>query len=592
MRHSLFAFVAALGASGLAMAANHVAPVTPVGAGPFTVACSNVAQDESFIAALASTPEEIWEGRPRDGEGRYISQILSAPDTALRFDVPVPDLREIYPRFAGDLVPHVAIVCHPTPQANGDPDYVLPGTGDIVPRMQPAGAAPRLIHLTEHAAGYGIFFSPPQTAIPARLPLVLFSHGLGGSPISPGHLEAMVDLASHGYMVAAVFHGDPRFSRIRVGDLRDFLTVLAHFDEFVEMELMRPASLKALADTLLAHPGYAPGIDPERIGGFGASLGGQAMANLLGARLTASLGLACRDTVTDPRVKVAVGLVPYAGQSFLPSFCDDQGGADQVDRPYLAISGTADLTAPIKMMEQAINRFQGSRYLVELAGVEHGYEAEMRGDVMTWTVTFLNAYLRVAEDPDAIARLIRMGSVSGGPQDALRVDAHVPFAPGPDEALTREFYNEPLDHYFIASGADEIALILAGGAGPGWRLTGHAFRSFTRLPPLNFTTAVPVCRFYGALAGGPNSHFFTASASECDLVKRYGGWYYEGTGFYIEPVSAGGSCPPGYLQVLRAYNEGFARNDSNHRFTTSDSTWREMQRHGWTLEGAVMCALP
>ena len=216
----------------------------------------------------------------------------------------------------------------------------------------------------------------------------------------------------------------------------------------------------------------------------------------------------------------------------------------------------------------------------------------MRGDVMTWTVTFLNAYLRVAEDPGAIARLIRMGSVSGGPQDALRVDAHVPFPPGPDEALTREFYHAALNHFFIASGADEIALILAGGAGPGWQLTGHAFRSFTRLPPLNFTTAAPVCRFYGALAGGPNSHFFTASASECDLVKRSGGWYYEGTGFYIEPVSADGACPSGYLQVLRAYNEGFVRNDSNHRFTTSDSTWREMQRHGWTLEGAVMCALP
>ncbi|MBK6981444.1 MAG: hypothetical protein IPH30_08095 [Betaproteobacteria bacterium] len=258
--------------------------------------------------------------------------------------------------------------------------------------------------------------------------------------------------------------------------------MLAHFDEFVEMELMRPASLKALVDTLLAHPGYAPGIDPERIGGFGASMGGQAMANLLGARLTASLGLACRDTVTDPRVKVAVGLVPLRGQSFLPSFCDDQGGADRVDRPFLAISGTADFTAPIKMMEQAIHRFRGSRYLVELADVEHGYEAAMRGDVMTWTVTFLNAYLRVAEDPGAIARLIRMGSVSGGPQDALRVDAHVPFPPGPDEALTREFYHAALNHFFIASGADEIALILAGGAGPGWQLTGHAFRSFTRLP--------------------------------------------------------------------------------------------------------------
>jgi len=63
-------------------------------------------------------------------------------------------------------------------------------------------------------------------------------------------------------------------------------------------------------------------------------------------------------------------------------------------------------------------------------------------------------------------------------------------------------------------------------------------------------------------------------------------------GFYILPVGADGRCPPGHLQVLRAYNQGDARNDSNHRFVTSDSTWREMERHGWALEGAVMCSRP
>ena len=591
MRHSLIALAATLGICNPATAANHDTVAPPLASGPFTVACSNIAQDEALIASLGSTPEEIWEGKPRDGEERYVTQILAAPATALRFDAPVPDLRETYPRHAGGSVPHVAIVCHPTPQSNTDPDYVLPGSGDIVPRMQPAGAPPRLIGAAEYAAAYGIFLSPAPPG-PARLPLILFSHGLGGSPISPGHLDALVELASHGFMVAAVFHGDPRFSRIRVEDLNEFLALLANFDEFVEMEMMRPVSVKALVDVLLSHPGYAPGIDPDRIGGFGASLGGQSMANLLGARLTTSLGLACRDTVTDPRIKAAVGLVPYAGQTFLPSFCDDQNGADGVARPYLAISGTADTTAPIKMVEQAMNRFGGSRYLVELQGVKHEYLPEYRGDVMTWSVTFLNAYLQVAADPAAMARLIRLQGVADGPQDALRLDVHVPFPAGPGEAPVLEFYNDPLGHYFIAAGEDEIAIILAGGAGPGWRLTGHAFKAYTSMPADAFTTVAPVCRFYGALAGGPNSHFFTASASECDFVKRAGGWYYEGTGFYIAQVTADGRCPPGNLQVLRAYNQGFPRNDSNHRFVTSDSTWREMERHGWVLEGAVMCARP
>jgi hypothetical protein len=593
MHPPLVALAAAVLATSLpAAAVNHEWVLNPVAAGPLRVACSNIAQDEAVIAALGSTPAEIWEGRPRDGAPRYIAQILASPGTALQFDAPVPELREIYPRYAGQSVPFVAIVCHPTPQDNPDADYVLPGTADRVPRMQPAGAPPRLIGLAEHAAAFGIAVDPAVPDTSARLPLLVFSHGLGGSPISSGYIGAMIDLASQGFMVAAVFHGDARFSQIRIEDLGGFALALANFDKFVEMELLRPVSLKAMVDTLLAHPGFAPGIDPERIGGFGASLGGQAMANVLGARLTTSLGLACRGTVTDSRVKAAVGLVPYAGQTFLPAFCDDQVGAEGVNRPYLAISGTADTTAPIKMMEQALNRFQGSRYLVELQGVEHEYRPEFRGDVMTWSVTFLNAYLGVAADPGAMSRFIMLGSAAGGVPDGLRVDVHVPSSPGPGESRAAEFYNDPLGHYFMAATTEEIDLILAGGAGPGWRLTGQAFKAYPQMPADAFTTVAPVCRFYGVPAGGPNSHFFTASAAECDLVKRAGGWFYEGIGFYITPVDAGGRCPSGTLQVLRAYNQGYPRNDSNHRFVTSDSTWREMARQGWALEGAVMCARP
>lgn len=593
MRPPLIALAVAVLATSLPVSAvNHDTVTAPVAAGPLRVACSNIAQDEAAIASLGSTPAEIWEGRPRDGQPRYITQILASPGAALQFDAPVPDLRDIYPRYAGQSVRFVAIVCHPTPQDNPDPDYVLPGTTDRVPRMQPAGAAPRLIGLAEHAAAFGIAVDPAVPGTPARLPLLVFSHGLGGSPISAGYIDAMVDLASQGFMVAAVFHGDPRFSQIRIEDLGGFALALANFDQFVEMELLRPVALKATVDALLANPAFAPGIDPERIGGFGASLGGQAMANILGARLTTSLRLACRDTVTDPRIKAAVGLVPYAGQTFLPAFCNDQAGAEGVDRPFLAISGTADTTAPIGMMEQALNRFRGSRYLVELQGVEHEYRPEFRDDVMTWSVTFLNAYLGVAVDPGAMSRFIRLASTAGGVPDALRVDVHVPLAPGPGESRTVEFYNDPLGHYFIVATDEEIGLILAGRAGPGWRLTGHAFKSYPRMPADTITTVAPVCRFYGVPAGGPNSHFFTASAAECDMVRRAQGWFYEGIGFYIAPVAADGRCPPGYLQVLRAYNQGFPRNDSNHRFVTSDSTWREMARHGWALEGAVMCARP
>ena len=106
-----------------------------------------------------------------------------------------------------------------------------------------------------------------------------------------------------------------------------------------------------------------------------------------------------------------------------------------------------------------------------------------------------------------------------------------------------------------------------------------------------FTNVTPVCRFYGALAGGPNSHFFTASPGECEFVKGAGGWYYEGIGFNVVP-QANGNCPSGMLEVNRAYNDRFSTNDSNHRYSTSDSTMREMSRRGWIVEGTVWCSRP
>ena len=51
-------------------------------------------------------------------------------------------------------------------------------------------------------------------------------------------------------------------------------------------------------------------------------------------------------------------------------------------------------------------------------------------------------------------------------------------------------------------------------------------------------------------------------------------------------------CPAGYLSVNRAYTRRAAQNDSNHRFTTSDSTIKEMGDKGWGVEGTVMCARP
>ena len=295
----------------------------------------------------------------------------------------------------------------------------------------------------------------------------------------------------------------------------------------------------------------------------------------------------------DPRIKAAFAYVPYSGQSWLPAFCDDQRGAEGVTRPFMAMTGSQDTTAPEKLSEQAVNRMKGSRYMISLLGGEHELRTQDAGDLFTWMLTFFNAYLDVRADPGAMARLIKMAQVQGGRMDSLVVDVHVPtsFDTANFERPAREFYNTQLDHYFMAAGQDEVDIILAGGAGPGWVLTNESFKVFSRLPSDTFTTVTPVCRFYGALAGGPNSHFFTASPGECEFVKGAGGWYYEGIGFNVVPQN-NGDCPAGMLEVNRAYNDRFRTNDSNHRYSTSDSTMREMSRRGWIVEGTVWCSRP
>ena len=155
-----------------------------------------------------------------------------------------------------------------------------------------------------------------------------------------------------------------------------------------------------------------------------------------------------------------------------------------------------------------------------------------------------------------------------------------------------EFYNTRLDHYFITADSQEAAAIDAGAAGPGWQRTGRGFRAWIAKDGIP-ADAQPVCRFYGAPGLGPNSHFYTADARECDVVRKDPGWRYEGVAFYsIVPSTgfAGVGCPTGMQRVLRAYNNRFAQNDSNHRYTTDPDVIIQMQQQGWTDEGVVLCS--
>jgi predicted dienelactone hydrolase len=373
--------------------------------GPYAVACSNVEQVFSRVGA-GEDVTSYWEGLPlSDGTPRYATDLLADPGNTLIATVTAPQDSNLYGEFAGQEVKFVVIACYPTMADNPRPDYPLnpPQTDRVVPHMQTGSDAPLFADAS------------------VRYPVVAFSHGYMGSPISSDdYMLALTVCASYGYVVIAPFHGDLRFSNLKIDNLDDAIAVASHLDNFTAMQALRPLSISAALDLVLAHLQWKDHIDTAKIGGFGASMGGETMLLLAGAGLTTSyfdIGSSWKQVTRDTRIKAAVGYVPYFGQPILPAFGRNQDGLDGITLSFLGISGTADTTAPIYETEIGMKRLTGTRELVALSGVTHGFDVASKNDILTWTLTFLDAEVR--GNSEAITRLSTMGSVAGGGDDSV-----------------------------------------------------------------------------------------------------------------------------------------------------------------------------
>ena len=209
----------------------------------------------------------------------------------------------------------------------------------------------------------------------------------------------------------------------------------------------------------------------------------------------------------------------------------------------------------------------------------------------------LAAFLRDVEDHWLLVSTQALADGSaGGLIERLRGER-------PEPVAVIEFFNVDLGHYFITASASEAAGIDAGAAGPGWQRTGYNFLAWQ---PTAFGIASatlygvpqlahPLCRFYGTPGIGPNSHFYTIDDAECAQVRTDPGWLFENLPFYAfrpQPGANATNCPGELQPVWRAYNNRFAQNDSNHRYTTNPAIYQQMKSQGWTGEGIVFCAAP
>lgn len=536
----------------------------PPGPGKLPVACSYVGQDFTRVAPGQSAAA-YWEGEPVDGRNPYITELLIQPAASMRYSLPLPNDPGIYVKYAGQTIDYVSLVCYPTTPDNPRADFILPG-GYSVPKMQQPEELP-LIALDQ-----------------ATWPVLVYSHGLGGSPLGKDDLRAIVRLAGYGYIVSAPFHADARFLNINIEDLGDALWLLANYPRAAEAFAIRARSVTAALDRLLGDPAYAQRIDASRIGGLGASLGGLTLMIASGAKLTMTLGLSSRQIQQDRRFKAIAGLVPYSGQRLLPAFGEDQNGVDGLTIPYMAIGGSEDKTAPLSLTRQMVNRLSGPRYVISLTGIAHKFDPGFEEDLYGWAMPFFAAYLQ--QDLAARARLQRMVYVAGGNDEILELEATPPSPALPSQVALQEMRNASLD-FFAPARLFEIAPLA-----PSWQPLDTGF-NLVAADPLALPAAgyLPVCSFLGSRIEALNTRYMTADPAICAFGKTLTDWFYEGSfGFATLPEPAG--CPDATLPVFRAYNGRASRGEINHRLTTRRSEYLALWARGWVTEGVAFCAQP
>lgn len=166
---------------------------------------------------------------------------------------------------------------------------------------------------------------------------------------------------------------------------------------------------------------------------------------------------------------------------------------------------------------------------------------------------------------------------------AFAVFSNRPSLVGPPVEAVVEYFNGR--HYFMTAEPEEMNA-LDKQLIKGWLRTGAIFLAY--LPSIQSTPAnsLPVCRFYGKPEAGLDSHFFSASAIECQAVvdQFSDAWLLETNDAFRArlPDPTVGACPDSTIPLYRAYNN---RADANHRYSTSIALIAQMSNAGWIREG-------
>lgn len=266
------------------------------------------------------------------------------------------------------------------------------------------------------------------TALTGRRPVILFSHGNGGTRQDGGYLAE--HLASHGYVVVQVQHPGSDAAIWSGTTSKDEVIArmkAAAADRRIHDQRYRdiPAVLDELA-VLEAHdPELAGHLDLRAIGLSGHSWGALTTLVLIGARD----GLDA-PSYKDARIKAAIALspsLPRTSENEMKEACKD------IDVPVLHVTGTLDSSpvVPGLQYQKRLGPYQAiaarGQHLLILNGADHmlfpGTDSPLRiitaadapilHAVKAASLAFWDAYLR--NDAEALDWLVNAYPRAGDP---------------------------------------------------------------------------------------------------------------------------------------------------------------------------------
>jgi hypothetical protein len=153
-------------------------------------------------------------------------------------------------------------------------------------------------------------------------------------------------------------------------------------------------------------------------------------------------------------------------------------------------------------------------------------------------------------------------------------------------ATVVEYYNKPLDAYFITGRVNEQALL---DTIADYQRTGMTFQAES------ITSATvglsKICRFYVSLTTPfTSSHFYGREGAECEGVRQQntGGFFWEDYDFAVR-LATDGRCAAGTTPITRGFRAAAGGKTPNFRFTASAATYDTAIAAGYGPEGAVFC---